>query len=279
MSLSSSTVRTATDSPLLSIVTPTYNSMRFFHETTESVLALVEVDYEWIIVDDLSSDGTAAFVADLAATEPRVRFLPNDRRAGRASTNYLRGLECARGRYILFLDHDDVLSANGIQAALASLEGSLDVHVAISRVDYMDENSHVYKTKSIPFASYGSVLGRRQMFWTVFLSPTYPLKQGAVVVRRALFAKTGPVFDFHLVLAATQFTDFALIPIIGLRYRNVMGSTSARRIKEIDSFWIYPAMVYLPNNRYFGLAYVFTAYKVLVGCCKVIYSIFTPNRI
>lgn len=266
--------------PLLSIITPTYNSSRFFHETVASVMGLqLDCPFEWIIVDDLSSDGTAETVADLAAHHPRIRFLPNSERAGDAWANYLRGLSFARGKYVLFLDHDDALSTSGVAAALASLEMCPHVDAAISKVDYMDEDSRIYKRKSIPFATYGGILSGRCFLWTLFLSPTYPLKWGAVLIRRTLFAKTGPVFDIDFMLAAAQHTGFSLIPLPGLRYRNVRGSISAQRLKKKESFWVHLAFQYFPNNRYYGLAYIFSAYKYALGWLKVLYSTFTPNRI
>ena len=63
--------------PILSVITPTYNSMRYFKETVDSVLQL-GIPYEWILVDDCSSDGTVEYVQGLARSNANIVLLRNE---------------------------------------------------------------------------------------------------------------------------------------------------------------------------------------------------------
>ncbi|MCR5362897.1 MAG: glycosyltransferase family 2 protein [Bacteroidales bacterium] len=92
---------------LVSIITPTYNCGPFIAETIRSVQAQTYTDWEMIIVDDCSTDETRDVVAGFIVNDPRIRYLCNERNSGAAITRN-RALREARGRWIAFLDSDDL---------------------------------------------------------------------------------------------------------------------------------------------------------------------------
>jgi glycosyltransferase involved in cell wall biosynthesis len=267
-------------SPQLTIITSTNNAMTFFRETAESVLRL-QVDYEWLIADNASTDGTAAYLAELAGRSDRIRYRVNPVNLGGCNPNFRSLLPEARGEYVLFLDGDDTLASSGaLETGMAMLHANPDVHVAVSKVAYMDDRSRVYMVKPIPFARYGRLNSGRRMFWSMLLAPTYPLKWGAVLVRRKFYEVTGAVFDLDFMFAATRHSRFALVDAVGLNYRNHVGSNTSRRptIKG-DRWWTNLANSYLPNDVYLGLKYPVIAYKWLMSQLKSAYRLFSPKRI
>lgn len=267
--------------PVLSIVTPTFNSMRYFKETAASVLQ-VELPYEWIIVDDCSSDGTVEYLQSIARSNDHVVLLLNDTCVGKPRVNYSRGLNAARGRYVLFLDHDDTIaSADALARAVDQMRTSDASRVSLMKVAYMDAASRVYKVKAIPCANYNAKLSGKRLLWTVLLSPTYPLKQGAVVIDKTLFDEVGHVFDIEFILAASHRTDFMLVDDVGLNYRNMRSSLSsgvAIRLKDREGFWMRLIDTYVPNSR-FGIKQFFKSYKWTLGWAKLVYSCVTSKRI
>jgi cellulose synthase/poly-beta-1,6-N-acetylglucosamine synthase-like glycosyltransferase len=88
---------------LFSVVVPTYNRLLFLKEALASVFAQTYSDYEMIIVDDGSTDGTASYVRDLS---PLIKIICQANEGASAARN--QGMRVARGRYIAFLDSDDV---------------------------------------------------------------------------------------------------------------------------------------------------------------------------
>lgn len=92
---------------LVSIIMPTYNCGRFIAETIESVLEQSYPDWELIISDDCSTDDTVEIVRSYQAGEPRIRYIRNERNSGAAVTRNA-ALREARGRWIAFLDSDDL---------------------------------------------------------------------------------------------------------------------------------------------------------------------------
>jgi glycosyltransferase involved in cell wall biosynthesis len=90
--------------PLVSVVIPTYNAPALLLETLATVLAQTFADFEVVVIDDGSTDDTLARLA--AVGDPRLRVLTQPNQGiGRARN---RGLREARGRYVAFLDHDDL---------------------------------------------------------------------------------------------------------------------------------------------------------------------------
>jgi glycosyltransferase involved in cell wall biosynthesis len=93
--------------PLVSIITPVYNAIRWLPETMGSVHAQSLGDWEHLLVDDGSTDGSLEWLAAEAHREKRIRLLRTPRNMGPSSARNL-ALQAARGRFIAFLDADDL---------------------------------------------------------------------------------------------------------------------------------------------------------------------------
>lgn len=117
-----------TTTPAVTVVTPAYNASRTIGETIESVLGQSAPDWEHIIVDDGSSDGTSRVVERY--DDPRIRYLKLAR-SGR-STARNRALDIAQGENVLFLDADDWLLPNALQDHLAFLTDHPEYGVSVS---------------------------------------------------------------------------------------------------------------------------------------------------
>src|SRR5690348_14044450 len=93
--------------PSVSVVMPTYNAAPYVGAAIESVLGQTFPDLEIVIVDDASTDGTAQVVSGLAERDARVVFERSPANRGAAATRN-RALSIARGRFLAFLDGDDL---------------------------------------------------------------------------------------------------------------------------------------------------------------------------
>lgn len=92
---------------LVSIVTPTFNSEKYISETIKSVQNQTYTNWEMIIVDDCSSDGTTKIVRDIAEIDSRIKLISLAVNSG-AGIARSTALKEAKGRFIAFLDSDDL---------------------------------------------------------------------------------------------------------------------------------------------------------------------------
>ena len=106
------------DTPRVSVIVPAYNAAGFLKRALHSALAQTMPDLELIVVDDASSDATLALAREVAARDPRVQVLHNERNRGMYPT-YNRAIDAARGEWIAALDADDVWLPERLERMLA----------------------------------------------------------------------------------------------------------------------------------------------------------------
>lgn len=92
---------------MISVIVPVYNVEQYLCDCVQSVISQTYTDWECILVDDGSTDGSLALCRQFEAADPRVRVLTQPNQGVSAARN--TGLDAARGDYIAFLDSDDVL--------------------------------------------------------------------------------------------------------------------------------------------------------------------------
>jgi len=96
------------DMQLVSIITPCYNSSKFITQTLESVLAQTYKNWEMILIDDCSNDSTVDIINEFIQKDERIKFFSTNENSGSPVNPRNIGIEKAQGRYIAFLDSDDI---------------------------------------------------------------------------------------------------------------------------------------------------------------------------
>ena len=108
-------------SPLISVIMPLYNAERFVGESIENVLRQTVGDFELIVIDDASTDASAEIARAYAAKDNRIVLMHNELNSGAARTRN-RALDAARGKFITFMDADDLCSPERFAKQLAFFE-------------------------------------------------------------------------------------------------------------------------------------------------------------
>ena len=123
---------------LVSIIMPSYNTGCFIKETIESVLAQSYPTWELIIVDDCSTDNTDEVVIQYLADE-RIRYIKNDTNSG-AAVSRNRALREAKGKWIAFLDSDDLWFPEKLEKQIRFMENG-NYHFSYTRYEEINEGS------------------------------------------------------------------------------------------------------------------------------------------
>ncbi len=111
-----STVKCDVDYGLVSIIMPNYNGEKYLKETIESVLLQTYANWELLFVDDCSTDNSLKIVKSYG--DPRIKVFQNDTNSGAAVSRNL-ALRKAMGKWIAFLDSDDVWFSEKLEKQLA----------------------------------------------------------------------------------------------------------------------------------------------------------------
>ncbi len=93
--------------PLVSIIVPVYNAGRFIDETIQTVLDQTYTNWELLLVDDKSTDNSMKLIRPYASKDNRIKLLSNKQNSG-AAISRNKGIDAATGRFIAFLDADDL---------------------------------------------------------------------------------------------------------------------------------------------------------------------------
>jgi glycosyltransferase involved in cell wall biosynthesis len=110
----------------VSVIIPSYNRERLLGETLDSLRRQTYGDWEAIVVDDSSHDGTLQVAREHARSNGRIRAVPRrgERKGGDICRN--QGLALARGEYIVFLDSDDLIAPNCLAGRIEAMENAPD---------------------------------------------------------------------------------------------------------------------------------------------------------
>ncbi|HEY9297275.1 MAG TPA: glycosyltransferase, partial [Phormidium sp.] len=121
--------------PLISVIIPVYNGKKTINKTIESILNQTISDWELIIINDGSQDGTLEVVSNIRDSRLKIFSYPNSGQA--ISRN--RGISHAVGEFITFSDADDLWTPDKLEAQLKALQVNPQAAVAYSWTDYIDE--------------------------------------------------------------------------------------------------------------------------------------------
>ena len=122
-------------SPLVSVVMPVYNVERYVAEAVASVLAQTTEDFEFLIVDDGSQDASIQICSLI--DDKRIRIIRQENRGLSGARN--TGIRCARGRYVAFLDSDDLWRPEKLAAHISHLESNPCIGVSYSASTLIDD--------------------------------------------------------------------------------------------------------------------------------------------
>src|SRR5947209_7771425 len=126
------------DAPRLSVVMPVYNAASVVREAIESILNQTFSDFEFIIVDDGSTDDSGKILREYAGRDDRIRLYTQENHGLVASLN--RYCRLANGRYIARMDADDISLPRRFEKQFHFLEAHPEVGILGTWIQDIDEN-------------------------------------------------------------------------------------------------------------------------------------------
>lgn len=160
----------------VTVLLAAYNGGAYLREAVDSVLSQTFEDFELLIVDDASTDGSI----DALPSDPRIRVLSNERNLGQIpSLN--RGLREAQGEYVARLDHDDVCLPRRLEAQVALLDASPGVALCATWADIVDTEGRLWtpvRPRIQSFDEFAAAVVAGQVF---LVHPTLMFRRDAIL--------------------------------------------------------------------------------------------------
>lgn len=130
--------------PKISVVMSVYNGSNFLAQSIQAILEQTFRDFEFIIIDDASTDNTPDIIKKFADQDLRIRAFRNEKNIGPAGfiRNLNTGCKEAKGKYIARIDHDDISRKDRFQLQYDFLESNPDIFITGAALRKIDENGN-----------------------------------------------------------------------------------------------------------------------------------------
>lgn len=245
--------------PTVSIITPVYNSAKYIEDTINSVRQQSYEDFEMILVDDCSKDNSREIIENITKIDNRIQYMLLEKNSGAAVARNT-GIKAARGKYIAFLDSDDVWKEEKLTKQLSFMEKN-NVFFTYTAFETISEDNEVYQD----FVGVPERLNYTQL-----------LKNTAIACSTVIIDRTS-IGDFEMPLVRKGQDTATWLKLLresvsyayGINevlssYRKVKGSISDDKISALKRTWnTYRNIEKLPlyKSVYYFSWYMYNAIK------------------
>lgn len=216
--------------PTISVVTSVYNGVEHLRQSVDSVLGQTDIDFEFLIVDDGSTDGSGAILAEYAARDARMRVIQQENQG--LTKALIRGCAEARGEYIARHDGDDLSLRNRFATQVAWLQ-------AHSEASFVSCWSYGIGPAGEVLFEVKRSLEAGDLTTGLVERDEGPPGHGSVMFRAEAYRQVGGyrqqfryAQDWDLWLRLAEVGQFACVPQFGYAYRVSESSISAFRRRQ-----------------------------------------------
>jgi glycosyltransferase involved in cell wall biosynthesis len=213
--------------PSVSVIMPVCNCQRYLQEAVNSILAQTFGDFEFLIVDDGSTDGSLAILRKMAQRESRIRVI------SRANTGQTKALielvNEARGEFIARMDADDCSLPDRFEHQLAFLGTHPQVVALGGEVEWMDKDGDPIRNFCVGHTHDEIDAAQMNGVGAVITHPAAMFRRQAVLAIGGYRAELQPAEDCDLFLRLAEYGKLANLDRVVLRYRIHPNSTGGRQ--------------------------------------------------
>ena len=216
---------------MVSVIIPVYNAEKYIGKTIESVINQTYTDIEIVLVDDCSKDNSSQIIKEYMKKHTNIVFYLQEKNAGVAVARN-KALELAKGRFVAFIDSDDLWYHDKIEKQLELMKNK-NAAICFTAIEMIDEDGQVVKQKR-------NVLEKVDY---KFLLKNTMLATSSVIIDRNRTEK----FEMPLVRSGQDYATWLLLMRHGIiayginevlvKYRRSAQSLSSNKFKSIKQVW------------------------------------------
>jgi len=224
------------DSPKVTVLMSVYNGEKYLKEAVESILNQTFRDFEFIIINDGSTDSTPAILAHYQQLDDRICVYHQKNQGLIASLN--RGCQLAQGKYIARMDADDVSLPERLARQVDYMEAHPEIGVLGTWIGPIDENSKPLRTWHPPTPTSPGLVRWSLLFWNCVAHPSVVMRRDVIEPLGFYRREAIHTEDYDLWARAWFTTQIANIPEILVRYRVWQGGSTARHSETMYQYTV-----------------------------------------
>jgi hypothetical protein len=216
------------NSPIIAVVMSVFNGQAYLRGAVESILAQTFTDFEFVIIDDGSTDKTAEILSDYAKRDDRVRVVSHENRGRAESLN--RGIELARAPLIARMDADDISLPHRLKEQADFLERHPEVGLLSGAYDLMGSDNKILNTIRLPLGDLE--IRTRMLDYNAMCHPAVIMRKDIVLSAGGYRRAFSESEDYDLWLRMAERTRLANLEQVVLQYRIHPGQASIQNMQH-----------------------------------------------
>lgn len=233
--------------PLVSVILPVYNTEKYIRDSVQSILDQTFKDFELIIINDASTDGTLNVLKKF--NDSRIRLLSNKINQG-ISKNANLGLDLAKGEFIARIDADDIAHIQRIEKQVIYLQSNPDVDFCGTWVQLIGVEDKIIRT-----AISHEYIKAGLLFMNVIFNPSVMYRKESFINKALRYDESYKIEDYPMWINAIDIIKFANIPTVLQKYRIHNTNISVFQNENKDELNEFHHKVYRKNFDKIGLLY------------------------
>lgn len=245
---------------LVSVITPSFNTSEYIGKTIESVQNQTYQNWELIIVDDCSSDATD-FIVEPYLNDHRIKYLKNEKNLG-AALSRNRALREAKGKWIAFLDSDDLWSQEKLERQILFMKEN-NYFFSYTEYEEIDENGIALGVK-VSGPKHISNAGMNAYCWPGCLTVMFDAEKIGLIQIKDIKKNN----DYAVWLKVCKMSKCHLLKEVLAKYRKRSNSISRHGIKTMIG-WHYKLWREIEGKNII-LSLMYTGLNIMIGTLKKI---------
>jgi glycosyltransferase involved in cell wall biosynthesis len=214
--------------PTVSVIMSVFNGEKFLSETIDSVLNQSFRDFEFVIVDDGSTDATADILSKYVLRDGRIRVLGDGKRGRAASLNL--AISLANGKYVANTDADDLSMPRRLEEQVAFMENNPEVGVLGGAFELVTDSGAVIDVIRHPLED--SQMRSAMLRYNPICHSSVILRKNIVLASGGYRSTFEPSEDYDLWLKMSECSRMANLPDVIVRYRLHANQLSVRKVER-----------------------------------------------
>ncbi len=216
--------------PEISVITSVYNCEEYIEDTIKSVIKQTFSDWEYIIIDDCSSDRSKEIIEKYASSDSRIIYIRNSTNKGQ-STNLNTAISMSKGRYIARLDHDDICIPDRFRIQYEYMENHSNTVLLGCRHIILKDGKEYWctnLTRSDDEVRFLAAFGIQDTIHSAFF-----IRKSAMIENKILYRDFDYAEDYGLYSELLTVGDVHILEDTLVKYRVFDGNTTSKTTKEL----------------------------------------------